>query len=218
MRVQEVVVNASTHIAVAEARARDAEMVTRATELEANGKLANMQRVMQDGLLKAQAEAQETERQKQNVELQLQQMREEAARRDLQMQQLQADTEHKLRELSSENQRLQAEAAQGRLLPIVFKDTNVGNAGQVPSQYADSTVPSTPTQRPKQYFFENAFGTSNRPIITYSPTILAPPEVVATESDKNFGFGHTQPQQMNKCHLCSLESQAVPLRAHLPSY
>ena len=97
MRVQEVVVNASTHIAVAEARARDAEMVTRATELEANGKLANMQRVMQDGLLKAQAEAQETERQKQNVELQLQQMREEAARRDLQMQQLQADTEHKLR-------------------------------------------------------------------------------------------------------------------------
>ena len=47
----------------------------------------------------------------------------------------------------------------------------------------------------KPNFFENVFGVLNRPVMTYSPTTLAPAEV-ATESDKNFGFSHTQPQEM----------------------
>ena len=61
-------------------------------------------------------------------------------------------------EFASEVRRLQAEAAQRRLLPIVFKDTSVGSVGQVQSQYAESTMPSTPTHNPKQYFFEHFLG------------------------------------------------------------
>ena len=47
MRVQEVVTNATAHVAAAEAKVQDAELRARASELQANEKLALMQRVMQ---------------------------------------------------------------------------------------------------------------------------------------------------------------------------
>ena len=52
-------------------------------------------------------------------------------------------------EQASEVRRLHAEVTQGRLLPIVFKNTEAQSIGQVPSNYAESTQPSTPTLKSK---------------------------------------------------------------------
>ena len=170
-KVLEVVTEASGHIEAANNRAENAEWQAK----QALEQVQHMRAFMQTEIGRQQNEV--AKQQKEFAEQQAKSQ--EEARR--------------IEELNSENRRLRAEAAQGRLLPIVFKDTSVGNAGQVQSSYAESTQPSTPTQKPKQYFFENAFGTLSRPVMTYSPTILAPPDVVATEFDKNFGFGQTQP-------------------------
>ena len=97
MRVQEVMVNASSHVEASEQRARLAEHSARTAELQANDKIAYMQQVMQEAMLRARADAQATiEQQNQKAEFQLQQMRAEAAKHDLQLQQMRAEAEHKL--------------------------------------------------------------------------------------------------------------------------
>ena len=40
-------------------------------------------------------------------------------------------------------------------------------------------------------------GNLHWPVMIYSPTILGPPEVVATRSDKNSGFGITQQPELS---------------------
>ena len=68
MRVQEVVTNATTHVAAAEARACEAELRARASELQASEKVALMQRVMQESQMRAHADAQILQRYESFVE------------------------------------------------------------------------------------------------------------------------------------------------------
>ena len=116
-KVLEVVTEASSHIEVANNRAENAEWQAK----QALEQVQHMRTFMQTEIGRQQNELAEQQ-------AQFQAKSQEEARRN--------------EELNSENRRLRAEAAQGRLLPIVFKDTSVGNAGQVQSSYAESTQPS----------------------------------------------------------------------------
>ena len=131
-KVLEVVTEASGHIDAANNRAENAEW---------QAKQAHEQVLHMRGFLQTEIGRQQNELAEQQAKFQKQiaEQLEKSQEKDRQKE-----------ELASEVRRLRAEAAQGRLLPIVFRDTSVGSAGQVLSQYADSTQPSTPPQNLKQ--------------------------------------------------------------------
>ena len=114
-RVLEVVTEASSHIEAASNRAENAEWQAKQT-LE---QVQHMRAFMQTEIGRQQNELaeQQAKFQKQLAEQQAK-SQEEARQKE---------------ELTSEVRRLQAEAAQRRLLPIVFKDASVGSVGQVQS-------------------------------------------------------------------------------------
>ena len=97
MRVQEVVTNATAHVVAAEAKVQDAELRARASELQANEKVALMQRVMQESQMRAQADAQALALERHQAQVQLQQMMQESAQHESQLQALRAETDMKLR-------------------------------------------------------------------------------------------------------------------------
>jgi len=58
-----------------------------------------------------------------------------------------------------------------------------------------STPPSTPTLKSKTHnFLESVFGSYNRPINTFAPTVLAPPGVTTASFDKNYDPGLKPPE------------------------
>ena len=157
-KVLEVVTEASSHIEAANNRAENAEWQAKQTLEQVQHMRAFMQADIgwqQNKLAEQQAKSQEQIAEQQKRFAEQQAKSQEEARRNEQ--------------LNFEVRRLQAEVAQGRLLTIVFKDTSLESVGQVPSQYAESIQPSTPPQKIKPNFFENIFGTLNRPVMTYFP-------------------------------------------------
>ena len=97
MRVHEVVTNATAHAAAAEARVQEAELRARASELQANEKVALMQRVMQESQMRAHADAQVLAQEKHQAQVQLQQLMQESAQHESQLQALRAETDMKLK-------------------------------------------------------------------------------------------------------------------------
>ena len=97
IRVQEVVTNATAHVAAAEARVQDAELRARASELQASEKVALMQRVMQESQMRAHADAQVLAQEKHQAQIQLQHLMQESAQHESQLQALRAETDMKLK-------------------------------------------------------------------------------------------------------------------------
>ena len=77
-KVIEMVADATRHIEAANVRTKNAENAARAAEQQTDEKLAYMQRVLQEGMMKTQMEAQAAiEQQKRDAEHQLQKVRDE---------------------------------------------------------------------------------------------------------------------------------------------
>ena len=136
-KVLEVVTEASGHIEAANNRANNAEWQAK----QALEFVQHMRMFMQTEIGRQQPEIAEHQAKSQEHQAKFQ---EESRRNE---------------KLISENRRLQAETAQRRLLPTVFRDTKVESIGQVPSNYAESTKPSTPTPKSKQMFSKTFLGT-----------------------------------------------------------
>ena len=131
-QIRRVVVDASTHVEAADERAQRAELQARATELQASEKVAHMQRLLQESLMKAEAQAIEAvEREKREAAFQLQQMRDDASRHELQINALRFETESKL---------LLAEQALSRQASTV---ASVGSAAEVAGQPIEPNPPVT---------------------------------------------------------------------------
>ena len=205
MGVQEVVTNAATHVAAAEARAQEAELRARASELQANEKIALMQRMMQESHMKAQADACAVERQKQDAEVYLQHMMRESAKHESQLQALRAETDYKLRlaeqalsrQASTAAPSVGSAAEAGSLPPVVQGLRKIApdyfqNLWAQPQRHETVFMPGTQTQTQTQVETERDKNVSQSasPELAAQLTSTRPASTFASSAQGLFSSDH----------------------------